>query len=170
MRAPPSPLQCYFSFLVQYQVPSASTWWIMPTFILHVFNFQTSAFTLSLRQSSNALGRRPPQTFTKLLRWSPSSPTFSLSLLRCLSERACGPRMFIAPLVGQTMVFSFLFVPLSFCSYPVVFCVFYSPCKLVKKLYSWGVYTAHKDQWGLWTCQGHLGATVMQIIVIIKVQ
>lgn len=167
MRAPPSPLQCCFSFLVQYQVPSASTWWIMPTFILHVFNFQTSAFMLSLRQSSNALGRRPPQIFTKLLRWS-----HLLALSVALPLRAClwSQDLFIAPLVGQTMVFSFLFVPLSFCSYPVVFCVFYSPCKLVKKLYSWGVYTAHTDQWGLWTCQGHLGATVMQIIVIIKVQ
>lgn len=123
MRAPPSPLQCYFSFLVQYQVPSASTWWIMPTFILHVFNFQTSALTLSLRQSSNALGRRPLQTFTKLPCWSPCSPTFSLSLLHCLSEHACGPRIcllllwldrlwsshfFLFPYLSAAILFSFV--------------------------------------------------------------
>lgn len=164
MRAPPSPLQCYFSFLVQYQVPSASTWWIMPTFILHVFNFQTSAFMLSLRQPCNAFGRRPPQTSAKPLHWSPSTPPFLLSLLHCLL-RACpqSQDLFIAPLA---MVL-FLFVPLCFCSYPAVFCVFRT---LVKRWYSWGVCTAHTDQCDLWTCQGHLGATVMQIIVIIKVQ
>lgn len=87
MKAALSPLQHHFSFLVQYQVPSASTWWIMPTFILDVFNFQTSAFTLSLGQPSNTLGRCPPQTSAKPLHWSPS-----LSLCcTAYSERACGP-------------------------------------------------------------------------------
>lgn len=79
MRATPSPLQCYFSFLVQYQVPSASTWLVMPTFTVHVFNFPTSAFTLPLRQPSVMLGRSPPQTSAKPLYCSSSSPTFTLT-------------------------------------------------------------------------------------------
>ena len=167
MRAPQSPLQCYFSFLVQYQVPSASTWWIMATFILHVFNFQTSAFTLSLGQPSNALGRYPLQTSTKPLLWSPSCSLCCIAY----SEHACGPKICLLLLWLERLWSSnFFFAPLDFCSQPVVFCVCYSPGKLVKRWYSWGVYTAHTDQWGLWTCQGHLGATVMQILVIIKVQ
>lgn len=79
MRATPSPLQCYFSFLVQYQVPSASTWLVMPTFTVHVFNFPTSAFMLPLRQPSVVLGKSPPQTSAKPLYCSSSSPTFTLS-------------------------------------------------------------------------------------------
>lgn len=89
MRAPPSPLQHYFSLLVQYQVPSASTYWIMATFILHVFNFQTSAFTLALGQPSNMLGRRPLQTSAKPPCWFPSRSLCSAAY----SKHACGPRI-----------------------------------------------------------------------------
>ena len=171
MRAPASPLQCYFWFLVQHQVPSASTWWMMPIFILHVFNFQTSAFALSLSgsplMSSEGVLCRHAQSHCVGL--SPVPP--SHFLLHCLLG-ACpwSQYLFIAPMAEAIMVFWLLFVPLSFCGYPGIFCVFYSPCKLVKWLYSWGVCTAHTDRWGLWTCQEHRGATVMQIIVIIKVQ
>lgn len=87
MKAPPSPLQCHFSFLAQYQVVSAFTWQIMPTFILNVFNFRTSAFELSLGPPSNTLGRCPTQTSAKPLHWSPSLSLYCTAY----SEHACGP-------------------------------------------------------------------------------
>lgn len=135
-RAPPSPLQYFFSFLLQYQVPSASTWLIMPTFIVHVFNFQTSAFMLPLRQPSNVLGWSHLQISAKPPHCS-SSPIFPLFLLHCLfNTRLWCQDPLSAHQAGKTMVFSCLFVPLSFCSYLVVFCVLYSSCKLVKGLFS----------------------------------
>lgn len=125
MRATPSPLQCYFSFLVRYQVPSASTWLVMPTFTVHVFSFPTSAFMLPLRQPSVMLGRSPPQTSAKPLYCSSSSPTFTLShafpiqgmtmvpeSVYCSSawrERLCSPCVFLLPYLSAAIFLSFVF-------------------------------------------------------------
>lgn len=63
----------------------------------------------------------------------PVPPSCSLCCI-AYSEHAPGPRISFSLL---WVVFSFLFVPLSSCSSPIVFCVFCSPCKLVKRLCSW---------------------------------
>lgn len=117
----------------------------------------------SLRQPSNMLGRCPPQTSAKPLHWSPSHSLCCTAY----SDHARGSSICLLLLWLERLWSSEFFL---FPYLPIVFWYSYSPCKLVKSLSSWGVYTAHTAQWGLWTCQGHLGATVMQIIVIIKVQ
>lgn len=121
MRATPSPLQCYFSFLVQHQVPSASTWLtVMPTFAVHVFNFPTSAFTLPLRQPSVMLGRSSPQTSAKPLYCSSSSSTSTLSHVFRIQGMTMVPASVYCSSAwkGYALLLSFsslIFLQLSFC-------------------------------------------------------